>query len=215
MMAPGRPPAGRGRWIQSECEKSIDLSGGIASVMPGPDAGDASRRRHVDIRQFPVEDGGGQIRFHALASMAYHVRLASLRIAGGCSASFISPQGLVMTNHHCVVDCVEQLSTPQQNLVESGFAAKTVAEERKCPAFELDQLVQIRDVTGEVRGAIAGKTGDDANKALHAKQAELQQSCGSDPSVRCDVVSLYHGGIYDLYRYKRYTDVRLVFAPEF
>src|SRR6202051_2787132 len=76
-------------------------------------------------------------------------------------------------------------------------------------------MVEIRDVTGAVLGATAGKTGDDANKAMQAKQAELQQSCGSDSSVRCDVVSLYHGGVYDLYRYKRYTDVRLVFAPEF
>jgi hypothetical protein len=144
-----------------------------------------------------------------------HVRASSLRIAGGCSASFISPRGLVMTNHHCVVDCVEQLSTPKQNLVESGFAARTLAEERKCLAFELDQLMEIRDVTGEVQAVMAGKTGDDANKAFQAKQAELQQSCGSDPSVRCDLVSLYHGGVYDLYRYKRFTDVRLVFAPEF
>jgi hypothetical protein len=79
----------------------------------------------------------------------------------------------------------------------------------------LDQLVEIRDVSKDVQGAMAGKTGDEANKALHAKEAELQQSCGSDRSVRCDVVSLYHGGVYDLYRYKRYNDVRLVFAPEF
>jgi hypothetical protein len=120
-----------------------------------------------------------------------------------------------MTNHHCVVDCVQALSTPQQNLVETGFSAQTAAEERKCDTFELDQLTQIRDVTSEVKQAMAGKTGDAANAALHAKEAELQQSCGSDPSVRCDVVSLYHGGIYDLYRYKRYNDVRLVFAPEF
>ena len=70
-------------------------------------------------------------------------------------------------------------------------------------------------MTPDIQGATAGKTGDAANKAMHAKEAELQQACGSDPSVRCDVVSLYHGGIYDLYRYKRYTDVRLVFAPEF
>jgi hypothetical protein len=144
-----------------------------------------------------------------------HVRLSSLRIAGGCSASFISPEGLVMTNHHCVVGCVEQISTPEQNLEENGYSAKTPAEEKKCPDFELDQLVEIRDVSKDVQGAMAGKTGDEANKALHAKEAELQQSCGSDRSVRCDVVSLYHGGVYDLYRYKRYNDVRLVFAPEF
>src|SRR5271170_5580803 len=164
---------------------------------------------------FPSKTVAAKYGFTPSQSWLDHVRAASLRIAGGCSASFISPQGLVMTNHHCVVDCVEQLSTPQQNLVESGFAAATVAEERKCPAFELDQLMQIRDVTQDVQGAMAGKTGDDANKALRAKRAELQQSCGSDPSVRCDLVSLYHGGIYDLYRYKRYSDVRLVFAPEY
>jgi hypothetical protein len=144
-----------------------------------------------------------------------HVRASSLRIAGGCSASFISPQGLVMTNHHCVVACVQALSTPQQNFIKTGFIAQTAAEARKCDAFELDQLTQIRDVTAEVQQALAGKTGDAANAALHAKEAELQQSCGTDPSIRCDVVSLYHGGVYDLYRYKRYNDVRLVFAPEF
>lgn len=164
---------------------------------------------------FPSKTVGTKHGFTPTQAWLDHVRTSSLRIAGGCSASFISPNGLVMTNHHCVVDCVEQLSTPQQNFVDTGFTAKTDAEERKCPDFELDQLVQIRDVTADVQGAIAGKTGDDANKALHAKEAELQQSCGSDPGIRCDVVSLYHGGVYDLYRYKRYTDVRLVFAPEF
>lgn len=164
---------------------------------------------------FPSKTVGTKYGFTPAQAWLDHVRMSSLRIAGGCSASFISPNGLVMTNHHCVVDCVEQLSTPQQNFVDTGFTAKTAAEERKCPDFELDQLVQIRDVTADVQGAIAGKAGDEANKALHAKEAELQQSCGSDPGVRCDVVSLYHGGVYDLYRYKRYTDVRLVFAPEF
>ncbi|MGA7968145.1 MAG: S46 family peptidase [Terriglobales bacterium] len=164
---------------------------------------------------FPSKTVATKYGFAPSQAWLDHVRLSSLRIAGGCSASFISPQGLVMTNHHCVVDCVEELSTQEQNFVDDGFVAKTVAEERKCPAFELDQLVEIRDVTAEVKGVTAGKTGDEANKALHAKEAELQQSCGSDASVRCDVVSLYHGGVYDLYHYKRYTDVRLVFAPEF
>lgn len=164
---------------------------------------------------FPSKTVGAKYGFTPSQAWLDHVRLASLRIAGGCSASFISGQGLVMTNHHCVVECVEQISTPKENFVDNGFIAKTDAEERKCPAFELDQLVEIRDVTGDVQGAIAGKAGHEANKALHAKEAELQQSCGSGESVRCDVVSLYHGGVYDLYRYKRYTDVRLVFAPEY
>jgi hypothetical protein len=144
-----------------------------------------------------------------------HVRDSSLRIAQGCSASFISPNGLVMTNHHCVVECEEQLSTAQENLVETGFSAETADKERKCPDFELDQLTQIEDVTAQVKAALTGKTGDAANKALHAEEARLQQTCGTDPSIRCDVVSLYHGGVYNLYHYKRYTDVRLVFAPEF
>ncbi len=164
---------------------------------------------------FPSKTVGAKYGFAPSQDWLNHVRLASLRIAGGCSASFISPEGLVMTNHHCVVECVEQISTPKDNFVDDGFIAKTDAEERKCPAFELDQLVEIRDVSKDVQGAIAGKTGYEANRALHAKEAELQQSCGSRESVRCDVVSLYHGGIYDLYRYKRYTDVRLVFAPEY
>ena len=164
---------------------------------------------------FPSKTVGTKYGFTPSQDWLDHVRLSSLRIAGGCSASFISPEGLVMTNHHCVVGCVEQISTPEQNLEENGYSAKTPAEEKKCPDFELDQLVEIRDVSKDVQGAMAGKTGDEANKALHAKEAELQQSCGSDQSVRCDVVSLYHGGVYDLYRYKRYNDVRLVFAPEF
>lgn len=164
---------------------------------------------------FPSKTVGTKYGFTPSQDWLDHVRLSSLRIAGGCSASFISPQGLVMTNHHCVLECVEQISTPQQNYQENGYSAKTLAEEKKCPDFELDQLVEIRDVTKDVQDAMAGKTGDEANKALHAKEAELQQSCGSDKSVRCDVVSLYHGGVYDLYRYKRYNDVRLVFAPEF
>ncbi|MGA9527037.1 MAG: S46 family peptidase [Terriglobales bacterium] len=164
---------------------------------------------------FPSKTVATKYGFSPSQDWLDHVRLSSLRIAGGCSASFISPQGLVMTNHHCVVECVAQLSTKDRNFQEEGFSAKTPAEERKCPDFELDQLVEIRDVTKDVQGAVAGKTGDEANKALYAKRAELQQSCGSDKSVRCDLVSLYHGGIYDLYRYKRYNDVRLVFAPEF
>lgn len=144
-----------------------------------------------------------------------HIRAASLRIAEGCSASFVSPHGLVMTNYHCVLDCVKAFSTARQNFVDSGFVAGSPAEERKCPAFELDQLTAIRDVTSEVQSALAGKTGDAANAALHAETAKLEQSCGSDPKIRCDLVSLYYGGVYDLYRYRRYNDVRLVFAPEF
>ncbi len=164
---------------------------------------------------FPSKAVAQKYGFAPTQAWLDHVRSASLRIAGGCSASFVSPQGLVMTNHHCVVQCVEQLSTPQQNLVENGFSAKALGDEKQCPAFELDQLVGIRDVTSVVKAATAGKSGDASNLALRAAEAKLQQSCGSQANVRCDVVSLYHGGIYALYNYKRYSDVRLVFAPEY
>jgi hypothetical protein len=164
---------------------------------------------------FPSKTVAAKYGFTPSQAWLHHVQAASLRIAEGCSASFISPHGLVMTNYHCVVDCVKTLSTAQQNFVDKGFVAENAADERKCPAFEIDQLVEIRDVTAEVRSALAGKSGDAANLALRAETAKLEQSCGSDPSGRCDLVSLYHGGVYDLYRYNRYNDVRLVFSPEF
>jgi hypothetical protein len=164
---------------------------------------------------FPSQKVARQYGFGPDQAWLDHVRKSSLRIAQGCSASFISPTGLVMTNHHCVVECVEQVSSQDHDYVTNGFSAAGIEQEKKCPAFELDQLVEIKDVTADIRAAVGDKTGAEANAALRAAQAKLQQSCGSDPATRCDVVSLYHGGVYDLYHYKRYDDVRLVFAPEF
>src|ERR1700735_1726141 len=143
---------------------------------------------------FPSKTVGVKYGFAPSPDWLDHGRLSSLRLAGGCSASFISPQGRVMTNHHCVVNCLEQISTQEQNFAEVGYSATTPAEERKCPDFELDQLVEIREVTKEIQAATAGKTGDQANKALHAKEAELQQSCGSGPRGRRRGGSRYHGG---------------------
>ncbi len=164
---------------------------------------------------FPVAKVAKAYGFAPSRAFLQHVQRSSLRIAGGCSASFVSPQGLVMTNHHCVVGCAEQITTPQENLVENGFYAKRAEDERTCPDYELDQLVRIENVTATIRAATAGKSGAAANAALRAAEVRAQQSCGRDPAVRCDVVSLYHGGVYDLYHYKRFTDVRLAFAPEF
>ncbi|GAC1544052.1 MAG: S46 family peptidase [Vulcanimicrobiaceae bacterium] len=144
-----------------------------------------------------------------------HVRASSARIAGGCSSSFVSPHGLVMTNHHCVVGCVGQLSTEKQDYVETGFYAKRAEDEIKCPGFELDRLDRIEDVTRAVRSATAGKSGRALVDALQAKDAELTAGCGTSEAIRCDVVNLYHGGQYKLYHYRRYTDVRLAFAPEY
>jgi hypothetical protein len=144
-----------------------------------------------------------------------HVRLSSVRLARGCSASFVSPLGLVQTNHHCAQGCIQELSTPASDLVESGFYAKTAADERKCANVEVNQLTAITDVTARVNAATAGRDGKALLDAKRAVEATIVRECsGGDANIRCDVVELYHGGIYDLYRYRRYQDVRLVFAPE-
>jgi hypothetical protein len=144
-----------------------------------------------------------------------HVRLASARLPG-CSSSFVSPQGLLMTNHHCAVGCLAALSRQGQDYVKTGFYAKTAADEVRCPGVRLIQLIGISDVTSAVAAATAGKSGRALLDARRAKTLALQASCGprSGP-IECNVVSLYHGGVYDLYRYQRYEDVRIVFAPEF
>ncbi|GIL41726.1 S46 family peptidase [Roseiterribacter gracilis] len=143
-----------------------------------------------------------------------HVQLSSVRLARGCSGSFVSKDGLVLTNHHCMRGCVEQLSTAQENLMAKGFTAKDPAAERKCPDVEVNQLVEITSVTDRITKATDGKTGKDFADALRGVQAAIQKECSTGADIRCDVVSLYQGGQYDLYKYRRYQDARLVFAPE-
>ncbi len=141
------------------------------------------------------------------------VRLSSARLAGGCSASFVSPSGLVMTNHHCARGCIEQLSTAKKDYIANGFYAKTQAEEKQCPAMEVNQLVEITDVTDTLNKATQGMSGKQYSETLRAKMSELEQACsGGDAKVRCDTVTLYQGGKYNLYKYRRFQDVRLVMA---
>jgi hypothetical protein len=145
-----------------------------------------------------------------------HAEHAALRLAGGCSGSFVSPTGLVLTNHHCVNSCVQQLSTADRDFIKSGFYAKEEKDEIKCPEIELNRLDTISDVTARVKQATEGKSGPDYSKAEKAVKSQIEKECiGADTeNTRCDVVDLYHGGIYDVYKYHRYLDVRLVFAPE-
>ena len=143
-------------------------------------------KKDVTFDNFPAKTVATKYGFTASQAWLDHVRASSLRIAGGCSASFVSPQGLVMTNHHCVVDCVEARQRRSKILSKPVLLLKVLRKNGKCDAFELDQLIQIRDVTAEVQQAVAGKTGEAANTALHAKEAELQKSCGSiQASLRC------------------------------
>jgi hypothetical protein len=143
------------------------------------------------------------------------VRLSSVRLANGCSGSFISEQGLVMTNHHCVRDCIYKLSSAKQDYLAQGFHAKQNSEEKQCPAFEVNRLVEIQDVTRDVRGQLQGLSGESYAKKKKEVSASMEKNCAQDTDkFRCDLVDLYHGGEFHLYRYERYQDVRLVFAPE-
>lgn len=141
---------------------------------------------------------------------------SAARIAGGCSASFVSKNGLVLTNHHCVATCVEQLSSKGQDFLKAGFLAQQVSDEKQCPAMEINRLEKITDVTKEVKAATAKLTGTAFTLAQNAAKAKITSACvGSEGAkVRCDVVDLYRGGQYKLYRYHRFQDVRLAFAPE-
>jgi len=148
------------------------------------------------------------------AAWLEHARLGSIRLTLGCSASLVSPDGLVMTNHHCVRECVSDLADAQHDYIANGFYAATAAEEKKCPAMEANQLVKITDVTKQMEAATSGKSDRAFHEAERAAKAQIESACGTAPDVRCEVVTLYQGGVYDLYKYQRYQDVRVVFAPE-
>ncbi|GGC98952.1 S46 family peptidase [Undibacterium terreum] len=145
-----------------------------------------------------------------------NVMLSSARLALGCSGSFVSKDGLVMTNHHCASECIEQISTAQKNYMNDGFLSKSREAEIVCPAMEVNRLEDIQDVTEQVKKATAGLDGNAYKDAQNAVRAKLTSACvGSDKtSTRCDLVDLYHGGRYHIYKYHRYADVRLVWAPE-
>ena len=144
-----------------------------------------------------------------------HVRLSSVRLAGGCSASFVSPEGLVMTNHHCIRSCVQDLSSPKRDYLATGFFAKELKDELRCPKVEANQLMKMTDVTARLQGATKGLSGAAFNTALKAEMSTIESECATGPEVRCDVVTLFNGGKYHLYEYRRFQDVRLAFAPEF
>src|SRR5918911_286785 len=144
------------------------------------------------------------------------VQLASVRFNNGGSGSFVSPDGLVLTNYHIVEDIVGELSTPQKDYAREGFLARTRAEEQKAPSLELNVLMSIEDVTARVNGVVKpGMSDADAFAARRAEINAIEAESLKATGLRSDVVTLYQGGQYNLYRYKKYTDVRLVFVPEF
>jgi len=144
-----------------------------------------------------------------------HLRLSSVRFNDGGSGSFVSPTGLVLTNHHVALDQLQKASSPQKNYVADGFFAKTAADEVKCQDLELNVLVSMENVTARVQSAAPARAS--AVQALEARKkaiAVIEQESTSATGLRSDIVGLYQASEYWLYRYKKYTDVRLVFAPE-
>src|SRR5690606_5313121 len=145
-----------------------------------------------------------------------HVRGAAVRLSSGCSASVVSGEGLVLTNHHCVVSCLQDLSSAENDFVRDGWMPATREEERACPGMAAEILLDITDVTGELTAAGAGLEGQAFNEARNAAAARLEaEACGEDATLRCQVISFYRGGQYGLYKFRKYDDVRLAFAPEF
>ena len=143
------------------------------------------------------------------------VRMSAVRLTGGCSASVVSSQGLVLTNHHCVVGCAQNLSEAGRDYVADGILVDDRRQERTCPGQQAEILTSIVDVTTRLKGAIGAATGLPLIRARDAAINAIEtETCTDKATTRCQVVTLYGGGQYKLYKYRKYSDVRLVFAPE-
>jgi hypothetical protein len=163
----------------------------------------------------PLEYWAARYNFRPTADWLEHVRLSSVR-QPGCSASFVSGEGLVMTNHHCARSCIEAVTREGEDFIENGFYAGSRAAERRCPNFWLDQLLSIRDVTDSVTAAVpSGASPTQAAEARAAAITDIQDRCrATGAHLNCQVVTMYRGGQYKLYTFRRYDDLRLVFAPD-
>ena len=163
----------------------------------------------------PLKQLAEKYNFHPTQEWLDHLRLSSVRLNDGGSGSFVSPDGLLLTNHHVARFQLQKNSTADHDYVRDGFYAPTQDQEMKSPDLEINVLVGIADVTARVQGAAKGMTDDaQALKARDAEMAAIEKESKDKTGLRSDVVTFYNGGEYWLYQYKAYTDVRLVFAPE-
>jgi hypothetical protein len=167
------------------------------------------------FNQVPRADIKRKYGFEVTDEFLKRMQLASVRFPNG-SGSFVSPDGLILTNYHIIEDAVGELSTAEKDYAKNGFVARTRADELKIPGYELNVLQSIEDVTERVNGAAKPEmSAGDAFAARRAAISAIEKESTEKTSLRSDVVTLFQGGRYNLYRYKKYTDVRLVFAPEF
>lgn len=165
--------------------------------------------------QPPLETLKEKYSFEPSPQWLDHLMKSSVRFNSGGSGSFVSANGLVMTNHHVAAETIQKLSGPGKDLLANGYFARTPQQELKCLDLELNVLQSIEDVTPKIQAAITpGMSSGEAEKARRAAINNLEQAESKASGLRCDVVTLFRGGAYHLYRYKKYTDIRLVFAPE-
>ncbi|GAA4774566.1 S46 family peptidase [Stakelama sediminis] len=148
------------------------------------------------------------------AAWLKHVQNSAVRLTGGCSASFVSGEGLILTNHHCVRECAQDLSDASHDYIANGFVADDRTAERKCPGQQAEVVTSITDVTPVVQAAEKGLSGSALVKAIDAATAKIEKdNCPDTVTTRCQVVTLFGGAQYKLYKYHKYSDVRLVWAP--
>jgi hypothetical protein len=168
------------------------------------------------INNVPKAEIKRKYNFEVTDAWLKKVQMSAVRFNSGGSGSFVSPDGLVLTNYHIVEDFVGELSTPQKDYAKEGFVARTRADEMKIPSLELNVLMSVEDVTDRVNAAVKpDMASSDAFAARRAAISGIEADSLKATGLRSDVVTLYQGGQYNLYRYKKYTDVRLVFVPEF
>lgn len=164
----------------------------------------------------PIDYFEKEYGFKPSAGLLEKFQKSALKFGGGCSASFISEDGLIMTNHHCVRDILKSVQQGDENILRDGFYASSLNDERTVPNLKVEQLLIIKDVTDEVQSAMdKGKT-DEEKVELRDSEIDKLKSVASEqnPDLTFKVISLYNGGKYSLYGYKVYNDIRLVFVPE-
>jgi hypothetical protein len=165
---------------------------------------------------FPKDRIKAKYGFAATQEWLDHIRMSSVRFSTGGSGSFVSADGLTLTNHHVAADCIQNLSVNGKDYMQNGFYAPRPANEVRCPELAVEQLIGIEDVTSNLNAAgTPAMTTAEAGQAQRAVMSNIEKTCAIPPDTRCDVVTLFSGAAYHLYRYRRYTDVRLVFAPEY
>ena len=190
---------------------ALGVASAMVSTLPTPARADEGM---WTFDNFPIQVVNDKYGTHIDQAWLDRVRGAAVRIQG-CSASFVSGEGLILTNWHCVVGCVQELSSAENDYVKNGWMPATREEEVTCPGQTAEVLTDIIDVTDRVLGSGEGLEGAAFNAARAAETRAIQQeNCAADTKLTCQVISFYRGGRYALYKFRKYDDVRLVFAPE-